>query len=147
MRAAWAWCSLSELCISLKSGKNVLGWNNWLKHPGFQWFLRPSLLKTFRLKSNLKWPQSRYFHQKPLTVKNYCLKSESPGKRTEVRELGRVRRLRHFLLFNGCIIIKMSPIHEWRLWKQWFCREASNFSGTDSSQEVAAIFSYPISVT
>lgn len=57
-------------------------------------------LNTFRLKSNLKWPQLTYFHQKPLTVKNCCLKSESPGKRTEVREVGRVWRHKTFLAFQ-----------------------------------------------
>lgn len=83
-------------------------------------------LNTFRWKSNLKWPQLRYFHKKPLVVKNHCLKSESPGQRTEDRETGRVQRNGHFLLFNGCIITKMSPIHDWRLWKQWAGQEATN---------------------
>lgn len=59
--------------------------------PGFQCFFRPSLLlqklNNFRLNLIWKWPQLRYFHRKPLIVKNYCLKSESPGKRTEIERL------------------------------------------------------------
>lgn len=66
----------------------------------------------------------KVFSQEATWNKNYCLKSESPGERTEDRKIGRMWRHGYFLLSNGCIITKkekkkkISPIHDLRLWKQ-----------------------------